>query len=192
MFDKYQCDVVLGQENADGDPEKNAPDGILYFRPKDAQSNAIYWDPKRITGSSGGLERLSSPGFVSLRYLVWFNFVKDAHRVRIGSIHLPAFYNTKPKHRREYDKQEPKAASWFSGDEVNILGGDLNGRIGAARTRNLTKAGRWSKPARSGPQGQTIDWVGANRKGHWYPIRTQMHTPKNADHKPVIVTFEWR
>lgn len=197
LFDQYKCDVVLGQENTDTDPKRNAPPGILYFRPKDAQSNVIYWNPKTITGSFGGAIRMSSPDFYSLRYLVWFRFQKDGHQAHIGSIHLPAFYNRPNKageypNRVEYDIQEPKAAKWLRGNSFRILGGDINGQIGANRTKNLTKAGRWSEGKRSGPSGQKIDWVGSNFQGRWYPVRTQMYKAKNSDHNAVIVTFEWR
>lgn len=192
LADRYQCDVVLGQENTDNDPEKNCSDNWTYYRPVEARSNAIYWNPDSILASDNGCFQLSSPGFNSERWLVWQHFLKDGHHARIASVHLPAFYNKYPKNKVEYDKQEPKVAEWLEGGKHRILGGDLNGKIGNRRLRHLTKAGRWSKPVPSGPAGQPIDYVGSSIFGNWYPIKTRVHKPSRSDHNAVVVTFEWR
>lgn len=144
-----------------------------------------------------GFVRLSTPGFRSLRYLVWQHFRKEGKPARIASIHLPAFYNKPNKageypNRVEYDKQEPKVAEWFSSGPHRILGGDFNGQIGNHRLRHITPIGRWSRKVPSGPSGQPIDYVGSNKAGFWHPVKTQVHRPVNSDHNAVIVTFEWR
>jgi hypothetical protein len=192
LFEKYRCDVVLGQENTDRDPARNVPDGCRYFRPAPARSNVLYWDPRRINAIYNGYFRLSSPTFYSERWLIWQHFLKANRHARIGAVHLPAFYNRKPRNRIEYDKQELKVARWFEGNSDRILGGDFNGKIGAPRLRHLSPLGRWSKPVPSGPKGQSIDYVGAVKTGRWFPIQTQTHKPRNADHRAVIVTFLWR
>jgi endonuclease/exonuclease/phosphatase family metal-dependent hydrolase len=195
------ADIVLLQENTDNDDWRPSKKRWGIYRPQgtkdhnEAQSNTIYWRRATIKRTKKrGAIRLSSPGFRSYRALVWAHFkVRQGNKpVRVASIHLPAFYTKSLKNKREYDRQAPKVAKWARGGRNRVVGGDFNGTKGNRRMRPIDSAVRLSRPVRSGPKGQKIDYVGGKRGGRWVVVDTVRGPKFDSDHNVVLVTLEWR
>jgi endonuclease/exonuclease/phosphatase family metal-dependent hydrolase len=188
------ADIVLLQENTDSNDWRPNKKRWGKYRPKSAQSNTIYWRKSTIQRTKKrGTERMSSPGFRSYRDLVWAHFrVRSGKKpVRVAGIHLPAFYTSSAKNKREYDKQVVKVAEWVAGGKNRVIGGDFNGSKGGARMKPIEKAAVLSKPVASGPSGQKIDYVGAKRGGTWKVVGTKVGPKFDSDHNVVLVTLEW-
>lgn len=189
------ADIVLAQEHTDKDNWANQ-DVYNRFRPKRARSCTIYYKPSRLVPKNKGAKRLSSPGFYSLRYLVWHHFrtVDGDVPIRVGNIHLPAFKTSNPRAAVEFRRQEALAAKWLSGGKNRVLGGDFNAQV---RSRfwcpNLREVGQWSDAVSSGPKGQKIDYVGSNKvNGRWEIVDTELGFKFNSDHNVVLATLEWK
>lgn len=182
--------MILAQEHTDNDPEANCPEGWDYHRPDVARSNVVYWNPATIRVRKRGANRLSTPGFRSLRYLVWVGADTAAGPMEIASIHLPAFYSSSEANRKEYDRQAAKVAEWVRGSELRVVGGDFNGKTGNRRMRPIDEVLDLSDPVPSGPAGQPIDYVGVAKAGPYRVVGTERMAATNSDHAAVIVTVE--
>lgn len=186
--------IIGTQESADNDWKVIRPQGWRHWRPDIARHGIVMWDPRKVTMVKKGYETISiakkgtNPNY---RAIVWVHFRVKAtgDRIRFGTTHLPAFYNSKAGQRREYDHQEPLAAKWLAGGRNRVLVGDFNGKIPGSRTRNLARVGRWSRQVVSGPHNAKIDYVGTNRRGPWRPGRTRT-VQGGSDHRYVVVTLD--
>lgn len=181
------ADLICAQENGDSSPRRNKPKGWKYHRPKRARSTVVYWNPKTVTVTKRGAKRMSRPGFRSLRYAVWVDALTDVGRVRVASVHLPAFYSASEKNRAEYDHQADKLARWFRRRPDLVVGGDYNGSVGGKRMAPIVAAGHPSDPVKTGPDGQTIDYVIVSRAGRLRPRRTRLGPRGRSDHAAVLV-----
>lgn len=200
-MDAQGVDIILAQEHTDGNDWRPSKRRWGRFRPQgtedhnEASSNTIYWRRATIKKNKGGAIRLSSPGFRSYRALVWMAVrVKKGggKPMRVASVHLPAFYSSRPKNRAEYDKQAPKVARWMRGGKNRIVGGDFNGVKGQPRMKPIEADVRLSAAVKSGPSGQKIDYVGARKRGGtWKIVKTERGPKFDSDHNIVIVTLEW-
>lgn len=180
--------VIAAQENRDGDPAKNCPKGWAFFRDPEAQSNAVYYNPKILSPVDDGLFRMSSPGFRSLRYIVWVRFkTKGGRPLHFGSVHLPAFKTSSKSAAEEFRKQEPKAAAWLAGDPAAVLAGDYNAQIPSNWTPNIQKVGVPSRQIPTGPAGQPIDYVVTHKGGLWKPTETRRIKSSSSDHDIALV-----
>jgi endonuclease/exonuclease/phosphatase family metal-dependent hydrolase len=184
--------IICAQENRD----KNdwSPRGWKIYRPAGATSNTIYYDPKQVRLKKKGHIQISSSDFKSDRDLVWCHFrtAKGGHPIRVGGIHLPAFYTSSAKNRREYDKQTPKMASWMKGGRNRVIGGDFNGTKGQKRLAPIEAVTRLSAAVRTSPSGKKIDYVGVRKGGAWKIIKTVRGKKFRSDHASVLVTLEWK
>lgn len=184
-------DIICAQEHADRDDWR--PRGWRRWRPRVAQSTTVYWNPRTVTVKRRGHARMSSPGFHEYRGLTWVHFRTKEGPLRVASAHPPAFKTSRPRHAREYRKQEKRMAAWLEDGAFRCIAGDINGQIPSrVWTRTLGRVGRWSKPIPSGPGGKKIDYVGVNRRGPWKIVRSALGSKGRSDHRPVIVKLEKR
>lgn len=180
------CVIICAQENADNDPQRNMPDGWRYYRPARARSTAVYWNPHAVDHTAHGHATVSSAGFREHRGLTWVQFDTPDGLMRIASAHPPAFKTSRRSHAIEYRKQIRLMAEWLRNSPDRVLAGDINGRIPSLWTRPLSRAGRWSRPVPSGPNGARIDYIGVNKHGLWQIHRTLLDQKRSSDHRAVI------
>lgn len=183
--------IICAQEHTDKSPERECPKGWEYYRPENAQSNVVYWDPKQVGVLNTGLTRLSSVGFKPLRYLVWVEFETTEGYMKVASIHLPAFKTTNDTRGKEFLVQQKKAADWLLEDKRNVIAGDFNGNIpGRKWLPDYTDACRATNQVPSGPKGQPIDYVTVHKDGPFSILRTLLFTAPTSDHNMVMGVLE--
>lgn len=174
------ADIICAQEHTDKDDWR--PKGWERYRPTSAQSNTIYWNPATVDAGERGSHQLSSPGFESYREAVWVRFGD----VRVISVHLPAFYASRPGRKEEYDKQVQRLLDFI--EPGDVIGGDFNGSVGGKRMAPLVEALDFSDPKPTGPGGAKIDYVAATSP--YVTGETRLVRVPSSDHDAVIVVVE--
>ena len=179
--------MISAQENRDSDPARNCPRGWHFYRPREAQSTAVYWDPDAVDAKRRGHARMSSPRFHSYRGLTWVHFRTEHGPLRFASAHPPAFKTSRPSHAREYRAQQKRMAEWLLDGPFRVIAGDINGQVPSrVWTPDLSAAARASRKVPSGPHGAKIDYVLTNRHGPWAPGHVEL-VRGGSDHKAVVV-----
>lgn len=187
------ADVIGLQEVTDRDPARLAPPGWGHYRPTRARHNALVWDRAAVERVRCGARRVSDArSGPRVRYLVWCHYRTPDGPLRVGVVHLPAFYESSRRNRAEYRAQEPRVAAWLAAGRHRVLVGDYNGRVPGYRTPTLSRVGSWSRPLRTGPSGQRIDYVGTTRTGSWRIVSAYAGPYRTSDHRPVVATLTRR
>ena len=176
-----RCVFIAAQEHADGDDW--TPNGWRRFRPKEAQSSTLYFDPAWRHPKDKGWFHFE--GSHPLRGIVWMDFGD----IVLAGTHLGAFKTRNPRAARNFRREEKQAAAWLAEDPRRVLLGDFNAARSRFWTPHLIRAGRWSQPRPSGPHGTKIDYAIANKHGPWKP-HTVALVDGSSDHKAVIVNLE--
>jgi exonuclease III len=162
LIAKHHPWVIALQETTDKSPAQIAPDGWGWVRPVKGQSASLIYRKSKLVVVDQGAYRLHSKDWEPVRYIVWARFRrKDNDKLKIiGSAHLVAFKESKPKNGKEFIKQQKRAANWIeSRPKSTVVLGDWNGTPGDW-TPDLTERCTPSKPRfETGPSGQKIDYA---------------------------------
>jgi endonuclease/exonuclease/phosphatase family metal-dependent hydrolase len=186
--------VIAGSEVGDADALRYRPMGWRMYRPKQARSEVLWWNPVHWAARKKECIQISSKDAPAPRFIVsvLLEHYETAVLRRFGAIHLVAFKTSSKAHAREYRRQVEEITKWMAKHPRGVLLGDFNGEPhGDWLAPLMTVAQAHTPDTKTGPHNDMIDMIVTNLEiAH---ARDAKALPGfHGDHKPLEATLPLR